>query len=355
MRVIIATDGIAALTSAEAGKVLATGWPEAETTVLPMGEASAGFVQAVADLHGAEPVVGTSAGALTTIVDTQQVLAIGVEPEVRGTGNRIDRAASSYALGLACREAIESSTQHAPEIVVDVSSSRAHDAGAGFLAALGAEADTGLTAGVQGLAGVGRVDLEPVRDLLDGRRLVLVVPDGQQDLPLLGLRGITSRFGREQGWDPELLLATDATLQAFTAAAAGGRAERHDWGACGGLGFAADALDGRVVTGSQYCAETAGLDERLPGSDLLVTGCSVFDFGHRGGGVVHRVANAAESANIPVILIAGEVMVGSREMRTMGIESAYAVRETQSAAPSGDVGTDDLAATVGRVARSWSW
>jgi glycerate 2-kinase len=355
MRVIIATDEIAALTSAEAGKVLATGWPEAATEVVPMGEASAGFLQAVADLHQVEPVVGASGDAISTVVDAPEVLAIGVEPQVRDTTTGIDRRASSEFLGIACREAIEASRHRADEIVVDVSSNRAHDGGAGFLSALGADADVALTGGVAGLAGVGRVDLAPVRELLAGRRLTLVVPEGQQDLPLLGLRGITSRFGREQGWSPEMLLATDASLQAFTAAAADGRAERHDWGACGGIGFAAHALDGVVATGSQYCADRSRLQRRLAAADLLVTGCSVFDFARRGGGVVKRIADHAEQANVPVILIAGEVMVGSREMRAMGIESAYAVQETRMDRPTGDVGTDDLAATVGRVARSWSW
>ena len=103
---------------------------------------------------------------------------------------------------------------------------RAHDAGAGLLAALGASANVPLDAGVAGLQGVSRVDLKAVGHLLTGRRLTLVVPPGQLGLPLLGLRGITSRFGRDQGWHPELLLATDASLQAFTAAAAPGARRR---------------------------------------------------------------------------------------------------------------------------------
>lgn len=355
MRVIIATDAIGPLSSAQAGAVLADAWPDGHTSVVPMGEAGAGFAQAVADATGVDAAGGVSAGGLTTVVDTPERLVVGVESPTREAPLGIDRDASTWALGTALREALAASPYHAPEIVVDVAANRAHDAGAGLLGALGATADVPLDRGVAGLHGVSRVDLKPVRRLLDGRRLTLAVPSGQPGLPLLGLRGITSRYGRDEGWHPELLLATDASLQSFTLAAAQGTPEGPDWGSCGGLGFAADALGGRVVTGPAYCAELAGLRRLVRGADLLVTGCSVFDFAERGGGVVAMLADLGTATPVPVILIAGEVLIGSREMRSMGIESAYGVHETRLDRPSGDVTADELARTVGRVARSWSW
>jgi hypothetical protein len=42
-------------------------------------------------------------------------------------------------------------------------------------------------------------------------------------------------------------------------------------------------------------------------------------------------------------------------MRAMGIESAYGVRESHADAPDGEVTVDELAATVERVARTWTW
>lgn len=359
MRVIIATDGIGPLSSARAGEILAGGWQTADrpadVEVVPMGEAGGGFTQAVADSAGAESSGGVSPGGLTTIVDTPERLVIGFEPDTSGAQLGIDRDASSAGYGAALKDALAASPYRAPEIVLDVSANRAHDAGAGLLGSLGATADVPLDAGVAGLHGVSRVDLKPVRRLLAGRRITLVVPPVQRGLPLLGLRGITSRFGREQGWHPELLLATDASLQSFTLAAGPGMPEDADWGACGGLGFVADLLGGRVVTGSEYCAEIGGLQGRVRGSDLLVTGCTVFDFAERGGGVVARVADLGARGNVPVILVAGEVVIGSREMRSMGVESAYGVHESRVDQPLGEITSDELAATVNRVARSWSW
>ena len=56
MRVLVATDTIGSLSSARAGALVATGWPGAEVTVVSLGEAGAGFVQALADQLGVDRV-----------------------------------------------------------------------------------------------------------------------------------------------------------------------------------------------------------------------------------------------------------------------------------------------------------
>ncbi|MCA1481218.1 glycerate kinase, partial [Bradyrhizobium sp. NBAIM08] len=118
-------------------------------------------------------------------------------------------------------------------------------------------------------------------------------------------------------------------------------------GACGGVGFAVLALGGRLSTGPEVLLS----DVSFAGADLVVTGCSVFDFAARGRGVVKAVAEAAAEALSPCIAIAGQVVIGAREMRTMGIDAAYAVRDTHA----GPVDAEALTATARRVARSWSW
>ena len=87
----------------------------------------------------------------------------------------------------------------------------------------------------------------------------------------------------------------------------------------------------------------------------MLTGCSVFDFARRGGGVVAAVAELAAGSLCPCVLIAGEVVVGAREMRAMGIEAAYAVRESAVDSPAGAVSEAELPQTAARVARSWRW
>ena len=81
----------------------------------------------------------------------------------------------------------------------------------------------------------------------------------------------------------------------------------------------------------------------------------MFDFPAAAGEWSPPPPQLASDALSPCVLIAGEVVVGAREMRTMGIEAAYAVRESSLDAPQGAVTADELARTAARVARSWSW
>ena len=66
------------------------------------------------------------------------------------------------------------------------------------------------------------------------------------------------------------------------------------------------------------------------------------------------MAAVAATALQPCVALAGRVLVGSREMRALGVESAYSVadlvgEEAASRDPAGS-----LAALAERVARTWS-
>ena len=209
--------------------------------------------------------------------------------------------------------------------------------------------------GVAGLDGLSELDLVPAKAPLHGTELVGIVPAAQLSQPLLGLRGITSRAGREAGVDPEQMLRTDATLEAFARLASPAQAAAPGAGACGGLGFAVLALGGQLSTGPALTLASATGQQALQRVELVVTGCSVFDFASRGGGVVASMAEAAAAALAPCIVIAGEMLIGSREMRTLGIEAGYAVRESLIDDPHPEISEEELASTARRVARSWSW
>ncbi len=335
MRVLFASDRIGALSSRAAGSALAAGWPGAARAVLPVGEAGSGFVEATADRLGVSVESAGAVGGLVSTARTDEVAAVAVEGIAPPDGIPYD--ASSVSLG----EAVLSLLGPRPprRLLVDLAGLAVHDGGAGFLAALGATADGPLTAGVAGLGQLSRVGLDLVKERLAGTELVGVVPLDQLNPPLLGLRGITS-LRRQVGTSPELMLRTDAALEQFSGLVDAGAARQPGAGACGGLGFAVLALGGRLTTGAALALASVSLS----GVDLVVTGCTSFDFAARGGGVVAAVASAAGAALSPCIVVAEEVFVGAREMRTMGIDAAYAV------GPAGD-----LAATARRVARSWSW
>ena len=240
--------------------------------------------------------------------------------------------------------------------MVDLSGLSVHDAGAGLLA--GAGCGRGPAAGCRRRtarpADPGRPVPRPGRARPKPSWSGSCRPPSCSQ-PLLGLRGITSLAGRAAGLDPAELLATDAALERFAKLAAPEQAAAPGAGACGGLGFAVLALGGRLTTGPALAFSSPAGRRASPGVELVVTGCSVFDFARRGGGVVAAAAELAAGSLSPCVLIAGEVVVGAREMRAMGIEAAYAVRESTLGVPTGEVTEEELRRTAERVARSWHW
>jgi len=352
MRMLVATDALGALSSRQAGELIASGWrPSADVSVLPAGEAGGSFVAAYADLAGLTISTELIDGLIVTTGVGSNTGLVQVLGSDQGTG--IPFGQTSRPIGEAIAALV--GRQAPPQLVVDLTGLWVHDAGAGLLAALGAVGDRPLDEGVDGLVGLSQLDLEPARARLGGTQLLGVVPTAERDQLLLGLRGITARAGRESGVQPELMLRTDAALEAFARLAAGSQATVRGAGACGGLGFGVLALGGRLSTGPALALSSPSGRAALRGLDLMVTGCSAFDFASRGGGVVSAMAEAASHSLSPCIVIAGEVLIGSREMRAMGIEAAYPVRESALDLSSGDISEEELVETARRVARSWSW
>jgi len=100
--------------------------------------------------------------------------------------------------------------------------------------------------------------------------------------------------------------------------------------------------------------EVVGLLEKARQADLVITGEGAFDFSSRSGKVPYGVAAVAAQALQPCIALAGQVLIGSREMRAVGIESAYSMvdlvgEEASFADPAGS-----LAKLAERTARTWS-
>ena len=347
MRVLVASDAIGALSSLEAGRIIASGWSTAAVDVLAIGEAGGGFVRSFAEQGGASVEVFTVGFSTVTLAESGGIAALSVSVEKPVAD--LPFHSSSRTLGEALGLVVTSRRPY--RVYLDLIGVAVHDAGAGLLAGLGATADRPLDHGAPSLSDVGVVDLSPAVAALGATELIGVVPHRQLDQQLLGLRGITSLRGRSASLDPGLLLRIDAALDGFAHRASAEHAVQAGAGACGGLGFAVLALGGRLTTGPEVALASV---ER--GADLMVSGCTVFDFAARGGGVVAAVADAAAAALSPCIVLAGEVVIGGREMRTMGIEAAYAVHEA-----SGDlmnraaVNAADLAALARRVARSWTW
>ncbi|GAA1387962.1 glycerate kinase [Luteococcus peritonei] len=356
MRVVVACGAFTQLTSAQTGAALARAWAElgARCAVVPIGEAGAGFGQAWADLVGAEPAGLWQLDGLQAEVHHRPAdgsLCLALRPEALAE-QAVD-AASSHAAGAALARALaDLGPAGGPrQVLLEIAEGAWHDGGAGFLAALGAEADVPLDQGVAALSGITRLDLAPVRELLAGAELHLVTRGEQAERHLTGLRGITSVRGHARGDHPGQMLAIDQALVDLAGAAGVPEAATAaGGGAAGGLGFAVLALGGRVSQGPRLCAELSRLARSMGQADLVVTGYDQLEFGTKGGDLLPEVTELAMQAMKPVVAMSRRNWISARELRTMGIEEAYSL-----ATP--DQVLDEKAITEASAAsaRTWTW
>jgi glycerate kinase len=253
-------------------------------------------------------------------------------------------------VGELVRVAIEAG---ATTVHVGLGGSGTNDGGAGLLAALGATSEPPgvLEQGATGLAELTAVDLAVPRDRVAGIRLVAA---SDVDNPLLGLVGATKTYGPQKGIPEDRLLAVDGLLERLAEATDRRTALAKGAGAAGGLGFALLLLGAERTPGVEVVAGAVGLRERARRADLVVTGEGAFDFSSRSGKVPYGVAAVAAQALQPCIALAGQVLVGSREMRALGVESAYSVVDLVGEAASFADPAGSLARLAERTARTWS-
>jgi glycerate kinase len=355
------------LTAAQAATAIARGWqrraPRSQVTLRPMSDGGVGFVETLAATLGGQlvaatvrgPAGGAAPGAVLLVEDTAYVEAAQAAGAHLAADASLDvEASSSYGVGELLEVARASG---ASRIVVGTGGCITNDGGAGALAALGATADAPLDRGAAGLAGITTLDVAPARRRLAG---VQVVAATDVDLPLLGLFGTTKAQASERGLPEDRVAQVDAWLDAMVVATLGPApaqrrpADAPGAGAGGGLGFAVGCLGGTRVNAIEVVADAIGLPAAAAGCDLVLTGEGAYDFSSRSGSVVHAVAQLAQAALRPCVVLAGQVLVGGREMRAMGVESAYAVVDVVGEQAALSEPAESLAALGERVARTWS-
>jgi glycerate kinase len=360
VRVLIAPDKFAGTLSAvEAARAISDGWarqaPDDLLDEAPMADGGPGFVDVLHEALGGELVAVTVAGPFgestpgvvlrhgeRAWVESAQVCGLAL------TGGERAESATTWGVGELVMHAIEAG---ATDIVVGLGGSGTNDGGAGLLGALGATADRPLDQGAAGLEGLTRVDLGAARALVRGVRMTCATDVAN---PLTGLFGATKTFGPQKGIPDDLLPALDGFLEGLAAATDRRTALEEGAGAAGGLGFGLMLLGAGRQPGFDVVADAVGLAGRIRAADVVVTGEGAFDFSSRAGKVPYGVASLAAAALRPCVVLAGRVLVGRREMRALGIESAYSLVDVVGEERAMGDPASSLGSLAERVARTWS-
>jgi glycerate kinase len=360
VRVLVAPDKFAGtLTAIEAARAIAAGWrrqaPADDLDLVPMADGGPGFVDVLHEALGGQVLALTVAGPFGERTPATLLLADGTAyvESAQACGLHLTRGerpeeSSTTGVGELVAAAVDAGAR---EVVVGLGGSGTTDGGAGLLAALGATADGPLDAGPAGLAGVTTVDIAPCRARLGDVRLVAATDVDNQ---LTGLFGAAKTYGPHKGLAEERIPAVDRWLETYAAAVDRRTALLPGAGAAGGLGYALLALGATRRPGLDVVARATRLAERARAADLVLTGEGAFDFSSRAGKVPYGVAQVAAEAVRPCVVLAGQVLVGAREMRALGVESAYAVVDLVGEDQAFADPATALADLSARVARTWS-
>ena len=201
----------------------------------------------------------------------------------------------------------------ARRIIVGVGGSASTDAGVGILVALGARVLDGagrpVPPGGGALASIAVVDLAPVDPRLRDCALDVAV---DVDSPLHGPAGAAHVFAPQKGAGPAEVAQLEAGLHHVAplverASGMPGLAQRPGAGAAGGAAFALAALGARIVDGAALVCDQLGLDGRLAGAALVITGEGRLDAQTAAGKAPAEVAARARAAGVPCVAVCGSV------------------------------------------------
>ena len=344
MKIVIAPDSFkGSIYAPEAARAMREGVlrvvPDAETVLVPVADGGDGTLETLVQTSGGEvrskrvtgPLgepVEASWGAMgdgrTAVVEMARSSGLALVP----TDRRDPRVTTTYGLGELIDHALDEGFR---SFILAIGGSATNEAGAGMAQALGVRLVDGrgndLPHGGATLAELSRIEMAG----LDPR-----VGDSTFDVacdvsnPLTGPEGASAVYGPQKGATPEMVRQLDAALGHFAevvkADIGADIGKVPGSGAAGGLGGGMIAfLGGRLRAGVDIVLETVGLESRLDGANLVITGEGQVDFQTVYNKAPIGVARLAKERGIPVIAVAGSLGERFTDVHAHGIDAASAI------------------------------
>ncbi|MFX1819918.1 glycerate kinase [Pseudarthrobacter sp. CC4] len=342
MRILIAPDKFkGSLTAAEAAAAIAEGalrvYPDAVATQFPIADGGEGTLEAavsagyeerlnavvgpiLAPIGAAWAISKAGDGRVTAVIETAQASGLAEMDPTPANALR----AHSYGCGQLIAAALDAG---ANEIVLGLGGSAMTDGGSGALRALGLKpldsAGNVVPLGGGSLADVAALDTSGLDPRLAATTFRIAVDVRN---PLYGPEGAAHVFAPQKGADPDTVELLDAGLRNWASVlreATGRDVNVAGAGAAGGfpasfLAFTDAALEG----GFSLVAGLTGLAGQLGEADLVITGEGSMDSQSLTGKAPIALADAARERGIPVIVVAGRILVTPEELAHHGVVAA---------------------------------
>ena len=328
-RIVVAPDSFKGSASARevaeaVAEGLRRGLPGVQVETVPMADGGEGTVEAVVAATGGRYVEVQATGPLgepvrarfgllgdgaTAVIEMAAASGLPLVPPER----RNPMVATTYGTGQLIRAALD---RGARRLIIGIGGSATVDGGVGMAQALGARfldaRGRELGPGGGALDRLERIDLSGMDPRLRTAE-ILVACDVTN--PLYGPEGAAAVFGPQKGATPEMVAQLDANLRRLA------EVIRRDLGvdvstlpgggAAGGLGAGLVAFCGaHLRPGVELVMEAVGLERRLQGADLVVTGEGALDRQTPFGKTPAGVGRLARRLGIPAVAIVGSIGEG---------------------------------------------
>ncbi|HEY50164.1 MAG TPA: glycerate kinase [Dehalococcoidia bacterium] len=343
MKIIIAPQSFkGSLSAPEAARAMALGvgrvLPDAEMVLVPMADGGEGTVEALVDATGGRMIKAEVTGPLgervkagwgilgdgvTAVIEMAAASGITLIPPQRLN----PLVATTFGTGELIREALDNGCR---KLLIGIGGSGTNDGGAGMVQALGVSLlnDRGkeLLRGGAALAKLAKIDMSG----LDSRLAECQI-EAAYDVnnPLCGESGASMVYGPQKGATAEMARQLDSALAHYAKLIESTLGvdvmNLPGAGAAGGMGAGLAAfLGARLLPGMDIVSEAVGLEERLRGASLVLTGEGRIDGQTLFGKVVAGVAARAKALNVPVVAIVGEI-AGGGEVFGQGIDAVLSI------------------------------
>ena len=346
MNILIAPDSFKdCLSAVEVAAALARGIkkiiPDASLMLVPMADGGEGTVESIIDVTRGKRIelqvkdslmrdvpsfYGITGDGKTAVIE--MAAASGIE--LLNSDERDPWITSTYGTGQLIRDALDRGVK---KIMLGIGGSATNDCGAGMAEALGVTFSGKFgPMSVQGGGALGEVEGIHMEGL-DPRLVdmeILVACDVSN--PLTGPQGASAVYGPQKGADTEMVEKLDRNLTHFAKLIRNQLGKEVSMvagaGAAGGLGAGLMAfLDASLVKGFDLLADVVGLEEKIRGADLVITGEGKMDKQTRFGKTPFGVAQMARKKGLPVIGVAGTLDEDASVLYELGFDLLMPIQE----------------------------
>ena len=244
---------------------------------------------------------------------------------------------TTFGVGELINQAVENNCK---KIIITVGGSSTNDGGAGILQALGIKLldknNNPIPQGGEGLKNLESIDISGLNPKLKDVK-ILVACDVKN--PLCGKNGASFVYAPQKGANTEQIEILDKNLSKFADITE--KTIGHDYrnlegtGAAGGISFALKSfLNAELINGFSFIADISKLEEKIKGSDFVITTEGRLDSQTLEGKAPFQVAQLAKKYNVPTIIIVGSVE-NDINLKNSGITKVFSMtNETISVAES---------------------